>query len=81
MYEEKFMSSWLREDKEGNRKSGKTWAKKERESEREVDKEVVKRTCVKPVSVEAFDIFSQWEMSEWDSCGVDSDCEFGNMVW
>ena len=25
--------------------------------------------------MEAFDIFSQREMSEWDSCGFDSDCE------
>ena len=33
-----------------------------------------------PVSVEAFDIFSQGEMSEGDSCGVcfvDSDCVLG----
>ena len=29
------------------------------------------------VSLEAFDIFSQGEISERDSCGVDSDCEFG----
>ena len=27
--------------------------------------------------MEAFDIFSQEEMSEWDSCGVDSYCELG----
>ena len=27
--------------------------------------------------MEAFDIFSREEMSEWDSCGVDSDCELG----
>ena len=30
-----------------------------------------------PVSVEAFDIFSQGEISECDSCGVNSDCESG----
>ena len=28
-----------------------------------------------PVSVEAFDIFSQEEISNCDSCGVNSDCE------
>ena len=30
-----------------------------------------------PVSVEAFDIFSQGKISECDSCGVCSDCESG----
>ena len=30
-----------------------------------------------PVSVEAFHIFSQGEISECDSCGVNSDCESG----
>ena len=32
---------------------------------------------MKPVSVEAFDIFSQGEIPECDSCGVNSDCESG----
>ena len=30
-----------------------------------------------PVSDEAFDIFSLGEISECDSCGVNSDCESG----
>ena len=30
-----------------------------------------------PVSQKAFDIFSQGEISECDSCGVNSDCESG----
>ena len=30
-----------------------------------------------PISVEAFDISSQGEISERESCGVNSDCESG----
>ena len=60
------MKMWIR-------KSGKTWAKKERE--REVVESVFKRKCVNTISVEAFDIFSPGEMLEWDSCGVAFDCE------
>ena len=51
--------------------------KGKRVKEREEDEAVVKRICVNTVSVEAFDIFSQVEMSDWDSCGVDSDGELG----
>ena len=53
--------------------------KGKRVREKEEDEAVVKRKCVNPVSVEAFDIFSQWKMSEWDSCCVDSDCEL--LAW
>ena len=47
------------------RKSEKTLVKKEKKSQGE---------CVNPVSVEAFDIFSQGKISECDTCGVNSDC-------
>ena len=36
----------------------------------------MKRKCLKPVSVEALDIFSHVENSECE-CGVNSDCESG----
>ena len=53
-----------------------TEVQKEKIREKGKDETVVKRKCVNPVSIEAFDTFSQ-EMSECDSCGVDSDCESG----
>ena len=86
MYEDNFLSSWLRVD-------GKGKTKREMEVEKEVkedegkngkrvrvkgeDETVVKRKCVNPVSVEALDIFSQGEFSVCDSCGVNSDCRSG----
>ena len=48
-----------------------------RAREKGEDETVVKRKCVFPVSLEAFDIFSQGDISECDSCGVTSDCESG----
>ena len=65
MHEENFMS-WIRKDVGEKGKSVR---------EREGDETVVKRKCPNPVSVEAFDIFSQGEISECGSCGVDSDSE------
>ena len=58
MQENNFLSSWLRED-------GKGKTKREMEVDKEVtenkgeDEMVVKRKCVNPVSVEAFNIFSR----------------------
>ena len=52
-----------------------TEVQKEKESGRKERMKRLSRGNV-PVSIEAFDIFSQ-EMSECDSCGVDSDCESG----
>ena len=89
MHEEKFLSSWLREDgrvrqtekRKWTRKSERTQVKKgKRVREKEEDETVVKRNCANPVSMEAFDIFSQGENSECDSCGANSDCESGNVV-
>ena len=53
----------------------KTWKKGKRCREKEEYETVVKRKYVNPVSIEAFDIFSQGEISECDSCGDNSDCE------
>ena len=56
--------------------SRKTWEKRkesQRERERKI-KRLSRGNVLTPVSVEAFDIFSQGEMSEWDSCGVGSGC-------
>ena len=93
MHEENFLNSWLREDVEGkedrkhlfNRETKeKVSRKREREGEKGEDETVaVKRWCIKPVTADAFDIFSQGRDSEscgnswgglWDdSCGL-SDC-------
>ena len=58
------------------RNSEKTEVQKEKESGRKERMKRLSRGNV-PVSIEAFDIFSQGEISECDSCGVDSDCESG----
>ena len=89
MDEENFLSSWLRMGKvrqkkrnEVDKEVGEDVGKKgKRESGRkEKDETVVMRNCVNPVSVEAFDIFSQGEISECDSCGVNSDSESGDVL-
>ena len=85
-HEENFSGSWLRED-------GKGKTKREVEVDREVkedggkegkrirekgeDEWAVKRKCVNPVSVEDFDIFSQGEISECDSCALTVSRRFG----
>ena len=79
MHEEKFLSSCLREDGKGKTKKKWKWIRKSQKTqvkrgegvrEKGKDETVVKRKCVNPVSVEAFDVFSQGEISELDSCGV-----------
>ena len=83
MHEENFLSNWVREDGKGRTKRGLDVDKEDagktgkRVREKGEDETVVKRKCVNPVSVEAFDIFSHEEISECDSCGVNSDCESG----
>ena len=86
MHEEKFLSSCLREDGRVRQKEKRKWTMKsertqvkmgKRVREKEEDETVVKRNCANTVSVEAFDIFSQRENSECDSCGANSDCESG----
>ena len=62
---------WIGRSKRTEVKEGK------RIREKGEDGTVLKRKCVNPVSVEAFDIFSQEEISESDSCGADSDCGSG----
>ena len=85
-HEENLLSSWLREDGTGktNREMeldqevredvGKKGKRVRQEEEGET---VVRRKCVNTVFVEAFDIFSEGEISECDSCGGNFDCESG----
>ena len=82
VHEENFLGSWLREDGKSKTKEDKeiredVGRRGKRVREKEEDETVVKRKRVNPVSVEDFDIFSQGEISECDSCGVNSDCESG----
>ena len=67
----------MEEDKEVREDVGK---KGKRVREKGEDETVGKRKRVNPVSVEAFDIFSQGEISEWDSCGGNSDGESGTWL-
>ena len=55
---------------DGGRKGKRTMEKGE-------DETFVKRKCVNPVSVEAFDTFSPGDISE---SGADSDCGSGDVV-
>ena len=74
MHEENFLSSWLREDGEnkgeisgevGKETEEETGKKRIREEDREENETViVKSRCINSVSTEAFEIFSQGEMSE-----------------
>ena len=80
--EENILSSWLREDGKSKTKEDKEvredgCERRKRGREKEEYETVVQRKCVNPVSIEAFHIFSQGEISECDSCGVNSDCESG----